>query len=84
MEWKGFNKDGIIEFEIKDGNGKGKEYYKNGVLKFEGEYLNGERNGEGKEYYISGELRLEGEFLNGKIIKQTKGNKIITMIENLS
>ena len=24
---KGYNKDGIIDFEIKDGNGKGKEYY---------------------------------------------------------
>ena len=24
-------------------NGKGKEYYSNGKLKFEGEYLNGER-----------------------------------------
>ena len=27
---KGYNKDGIIEFEIKNGNGKVKEYYNNG------------------------------------------------------
>ena len=30
-------------------NGKGKEYYLNGKLKFEGNYLNGERNGKGRE-----------------------------------
>ena len=30
---------------VKDGKGKVKEYYDNGKLKFEGEYLNGERNG---------------------------------------
>ena len=32
----------------KNGNGKGKEYYYNGKLKFEGEYLNGKRNGKRK------------------------------------
>ena len=48
----------------KDG-GKGKEYYDNGKLKFEGEYLNGERNGKGKEYYWNGKLEFEGEYLNG-------------------
>ena len=35
-------------------------------LKFEGEYLNGERNGKGKEYDTNGKLIFEGEFLNGK------------------
>ena len=40
-------------------NGKGKEYYDNGKLKYEGEYLNGKRNGKGKEfYYIGDELCL--------------------------
>ena len=52
---KGFNKNNEIEYEIKDGNGKVKEYY-NGKLKFEGEYLNGERNGKGKEYNSYGKL----------------------------
>jgi len=33
---KGYNKDGIIDFELKNGSGKGKEHYKNGVIKFEG------------------------------------------------
>ena len=43
---------------------KGKEY-SFGELKFEGEYLNGERNGKGKEYSF-GKLIFEGEYLNRK------------------
>ena len=35
---KGYNKEGKINFEIKQGNGKGIEYYYNGILKYEGEY----------------------------------------------
>ena len=46
--------------------GIGKEYYKNGELKFEGEFLNGLRNGKGKEYYENNKLKFEGEYLNGK------------------
>jgi len=42
---KGYNEKGKIEFEIKEGNGKVKEYDKYGELIFEGEYLNGKRNG---------------------------------------
>ena len=37
---KGYNKNGNIEFEIKNGNGKVKEYYENGKKQFEGDYLN--------------------------------------------
>ena len=37
-----------------------------GQLKFEGEYLNGERNGKGNEYYYDGKLIFEGEYLNGE------------------
>ena len=29
-------------------SGKGKEYHYNGKLRYEGEYLNGNRNGKGK------------------------------------
>ena len=37
-----------------------------GILIFEGEYLNGERwNGKGKEYF-NDKLDFEGEYLNGK------------------
>ena len=35
-------------------------------MKFEGEYLNGERNGEGKEYDENGELLFKGEDFNDK------------------
>ena len=63
---KAYNKNGDIEFEIKNGNGNWKGYYYNGKLKFEGEYLNGERNGKGKEYDYKGKLVFEGEYLNGE------------------
>ena len=56
-----------IVYEIKNGNGHIKIYHDNGKLKFEGEYLNGERNGKGKEYYINGEIKFKGDYLNGKI-----------------
>ena len=46
--------------------GKGKEYSSNGVLLFEGEYLDGQRNGNCKEYNNKGELIFEGEYLKGK------------------
>ena len=42
-------------------NGKGKEYYSNDKLRFEGEYLIGKRNGKGKYYYSNGKLRFKGE-----------------------
>jgi len=72
-----------MEFEIKEGKGNIKEYdYFEGILVFEGEYLNGdkngkgkeyyeylngERNGYGKEYYFSNKLLFEGEYVKGKI-----------------
>ena len=53
--------------ELKEGKGFVKEYDDyNCRIKFEGEYLNGERNGKGKEYDENGELIFEGEYLNGK------------------
>ena len=45
-------------------HGKGKEYYYNGGLEFEGEYLNGKRHGKGKEYNKDGELIFEGEYFH--------------------
>ena len=38
-----------------------KEYYENGNLKFEGEYLYGLKTGKGKEYNEIGELTYEGK-----------------------
>ena len=47
-------------------NGKGKEYYFNGNLRFEGDYLNGKRNGKWKEYYNDCQkIIFEGEYKNG-------------------
>ena len=47
---KGYNYDGRLTFEVKDGNGMIKEYRTYGDLLFESEYLNGEKTGKAKEY----------------------------------
>ena len=47
-------------------NGKGKEYYNNGILQYEGEYLNDKRNGKGKEYYNNDKIYYEGFYLKRK------------------
>ncbi len=56
-------------------NGKGKEYYNNGSLKFEGEYINGIKI-EGKGYNENGKVILEinkngkgKECYNGGLLK---------------
>ena len=73
---KGYDEKGNIIYELINGNGKVREYDEYiwlDHLKFEGEYLNGERNGKGKEYDYSGKLEFEGEFKNGKRHGQGKG-----------
>ena len=64
-------------------NGKGKYYYEDGNLEFEGEYLYNHKR-KGKEYYSNGKLRFEGEYLydkkwNGKGY-DIEGNKIYELI----
>ena len=54
-------------------NGKGKEYYENGNVKLEGEYLNDELNGKVKKYYENGILKFEGEYLNDNANGLCKG-----------
>ena len=49
---KGYNEDGKLEYEIKNGKGFIIEYNEWDKI-FEGEYLNGIRNGKGKEYNIN-------------------------------
>ena len=49
-----------MNIQIGQINGKGKEYYYNDQLKFEGEYTNGKRNGKGKEYNKEGNLLFDG------------------------
>ena len=51
-----------------------KDYYDNGVLEFEGEYLYGERNGYGKLYNKQGNLIFEGKFSYGKILEGIQKN----------
>ena len=41
-------------------------------LKFEGEFLNGERNGKGKKYDYYEKIIIEGEFKDGKIHEKLK------------
>ena len=45
MKWegKGYNINGNLEYEIKDGNGKFKEFELNGKLLFEGEIMKGKK-----------------------------------------
>ena len=66
-----YNRKGELDFELKR-MWKRKRNYNNGKLKYEGEYLNGERNGKGKEYWYDGTLIFEGEYLNGKKLEKPK------------
>ena len=64
---KGYDKNGFLLYELEKGYGNVREY-KDGYLKFEGKYLNGEKNGKGKEYErynFKHFLMFEGEYLNG-------------------
>ena len=57
--------DFLLVGEYINGEKKGtkivREYYYNGKIKFEGEYLNGKKNGKVKEFYENGQLKFEGE-----------------------
>ena len=66
MNGSGYDTKMNVVYSLENGKGYIKEYFENGYLKFEGEYVNGERNGKGKEYYKDGCLLFEGEYLNGK------------------
>ena len=59
-------------YELRNGNGKLKEYFDEGNLFFEGEYLNRQKNGKGKDYWNNGKLRFEGEYLNRKKWKRER------------
>ena len=67
-------------------NGKGKEYYLNGELCYEGEYLNDKRDGKGKEYTEEGEIIFIGEFRenNGKVLKKYLRNIKMKMNKKLN
>ena len=61
-----FDLNNNIICEVNEGKGFIKEYNNNGYLRFEGEYIKGERNGKGKEYNDYGNIIYEGEYKNGK------------------
>ena len=58
---------------------KRKEYNKDKVLIYEGEFKNGERNGQGKEFFLNGNLLFNGNYLNGKEMDKVK-NFILMVI----
>ena len=62
----GYNINSNKKYELKEGKGYFHEYYSNGNLKFEGNYLNGQRNGKGKEYYKNGRVKFYGEYIDGR------------------
>ena len=74
---KGYDPKNNIAYELNNGKGYAREYYNNGKLEFEGEYLKEERNGKGKEYYINGKLKFEGEYLYGKLWNRKEYNYYI-------
>ena len=51
-------------------HGKGKMYYKNNTIKYEGEYVNNKMEGNGK-YIFENDNYYEGQFMNG--LKHGKG-----------
>ena len=73
------NNNNNLKFEIEyindTKNGKGKEYYANGRIKFEGVYVD-DKQWKGKEstFDINGFLQSEKDFVNGKIEKQKDYN----------
>ena len=62
---KGYDENGNIIYELKNGTGEVKEYNNEGKLIYEGEYFNGKKNGKGKEF-DNGKLIFEGEYLSGE------------------
>ena len=61
-------------YELINGNGHVIDYY-DGKIKFEGNYLYGEKNGKGKEYDYRGRIEFEGYYSNG--LKNGKGKSYI-------
>ena len=49
-----YDENGNIIYELKNGKGMIKEYFENGMVQYEGEYLNGKRHGKGKIYNNKG------------------------------
>ena len=79
MNGKGYDINGNLLCEIKNGNGNIKEYNEKGLLMFEGRYLNCNRYS-GKEiiYYSRGNIKYKGNYINGRRIgKEYNSNGIL-------
>ena len=63
---KGYNISNEVIYELKNGNGYAKKYNSDNILKFEGEYKNGEKKGNGAEYYDNGKCEFKGKYFNGE------------------
>ena len=59
---KGYNINGDLEFEIKNGEGTVKEYDICGFLEYKGEVFNGKRSGKSRVYEKTGKIIFEGEY----------------------
>ena len=57
---------------MEHGMERGKEYYENGNLRYDGEFLDGKWNGKGKEYDQNGNIKYKGHFSMGNKIKKKK------------
>ena len=64
-EGKSFNKDGNVYNRNNQGKIKGVEYRQKGIVKYEGEMIDGVYNGNGKYIYENGEIYI-GQWSNGK------------------
>ena len=62
---KGYDINGNIAYELKNGNGYVKKYYESWELKRKYEYLNGEKNGKEYNYDENGKIESEKQYLNG-------------------
>ena len=65
-----YNNNICIKKLLKVHNGKGKEYYKNGNIKYDGDFVNNKYEGNGKYIYENGDYYI-GPFING--LKHGKG-----------
>ena len=78
---KGYDDEGNIIYELKDGTGNIKEFHKNGQIKFDGVCIKGILSGYGKEYDENGNLIFEGEYKYGEkrsgTLKQYSNKELI-------
>ena len=62
----GYDENGNISYQIKNGNGRVKEYFPNRNIMYENEYKKGKKEGKGTEYHSNGCIKFNGEYKNDK------------------